>query len=228
MLSMLDPWRQLSHDSVILRLALAVLFGGLIGMERERKHRPAGFRTYMLVCLGATLTMLLSQYLQEILLVSPWDRLARDMGVKMDVSRLGAQVINGIGFLGAGTIIVTERQKVKGMTTAAGLWASACSGLAIGAGFYECVALALLLIVISTRVLDGLETAIMENSRNINIYVEMKSTDTVKRIVDCIKYQNIRIYDIDIEYGKTDAVQKRLHPYRSAGSLPGVPSFPGL
>ena len=109
-----------------------------IGLERGRKGRAAGFRTYMLVCLGAALTMLLGQYEFEMLNFH-WQSLSG--GQTTDVTRFSAQVINGVGFLGAGTIIVTGRQEVKGLTTAAGLWASACVGLAIGAGFYECVLL---------------------------------------------------------------------------------------
>ena len=114
--------------SVILRLAVAMLCGGLIGIERASKRRAAGFRTYMVVCLGATLAMLLNQYIDD-MLVHAWQ-----ISQTTDAARLGAQVINGIGFLGAGTIILTGSQQVKGLTTAAGLWASACMGLAIGAG----------------------------------------------------------------------------------------------
>ena len=147
-----DYLRELNLASVLLRLLLAMLFGGLIGMERGRKGRAAGFRTYMLVCLGAALTMLLSQY-EYVMLETRWAPLAAEMGMRTDVARFGAQVINGIGFLGAGTIIVTGRQEVKGLTTAAGLWASACMGLAIGAGFYECVLLGFLLIFLSIRLL---------------------------------------------------------------------------
>ena len=123
--------REMNVASVLLRLTVAMLFGGFIGLERERKRRPAGFRTYMLVCLGAALTMLLSQY-ESYMVTHAWHETAMEIGLRTDVSRFGAQVINGIGFLGAGTIIVTGKQEVKGLTTAAGLWASACMGLAIG------------------------------------------------------------------------------------------------
>ena len=152
LIEVLEPLRELSTVSVLLRLVLAMLFGGMIGLERGKKGRAAGFRTYMLVCLGAALTMLLSQY-EYYMLTHDWAELAAEIGLRTDVSRFGAQVVNGIGFLGAGTIIVTGRQEVKGMTTAAGLWASACTGLAIGAGFYECVLLAFLLISLVIRVL---------------------------------------------------------------------------
>lgn len=117
---------------------MALFFGGLIGMERGSRHKAAGFRTYMLVCLGAALTMLLGQYQSEMLDVY-WIECANVTGMRTDVTRFSAQVINGIGFLGAGTIIVTGHQAVKGLTTAAALWASACMGLVIGAGYYECV-----------------------------------------------------------------------------------------
>ena len=92
--------------SVTLRLVLAMVSGGMIGMERGRKRRAAGFRTYILVCLGAALTMLLSQY-EFTMLSTRWSALAEEIGLRTDISRFGAQVINGIGFLGAGTILVT-------------------------------------------------------------------------------------------------------------------------
>ena len=123
---MIQYLRELHFASVVVRLALAMLLGGCIGLERGRKRRPAGFRTYMLVCLGAALTVLLSLY-EFTMVTGPWSDICAEIGIKTDVSRFGAQVINGIGFLGAGTILVTGRQQVKGLTTAAGLWASACT-----------------------------------------------------------------------------------------------------
>ena len=107
MIAALDFMREFNMASVALRLVLAMLSGGMIGMERGRKRRAAGFRTYMLVCLGAALTVLLSQY-EATMLNTRWADLAQEIGLRTDVSRFGAQVINGIGFLGAGTIIVTE------------------------------------------------------------------------------------------------------------------------
>ena len=170
--------REMNVASVLLRLTVAMLFGGFIGLERERKRRPAGFRTYMLVCLGAALTMLLSQY-ESYMVTHAWHETAMEIGLRTDVSRFGAQVINGIGFLGAGTIIVTGKQEVKGLTTAAGLWASACMGLAIGAGFYECVLLGFLLILLTNRLLPFVEDAIIESARNMNIYVEFQTLDNL-------------------------------------------------
>ena len=206
MIGALDYMRELNTASVMLRLVLAVLFGGVIGLERGRKRRAAGLRTYMLVCLGAVLTVLLSMY-EYYMVTHPWAELAAEIGIRTDVSRFGAQVINGIGFLGAGTIIVTGRQEVKGMTTAAGLWASACTGLAIGAGFYECVFLAFLLISIVIRVLPQVETYIVENARNMNIYVEFESLDDVGDIISRIKSQDVQIYDVEIDHGREEKLR---------------------
>ena len=116
--------REVTYLAVILRIFTAVLFGGAIGLERGMKNRPAGLRTYMLVCVGACLIMLTNQYLFQVTGAG-------------DPMRLGAQVVSGIGFLGAGTIVVTKHNQIKGLTTAAGLWASAGVGLALGVGFYE-------------------------------------------------------------------------------------------
>ena len=153
---MIDYLRELNFVSVALRLLLSAVIGFSLGMERGRKRRPAGCRTYMLVCMGATLTLLLSQY-EYYMLTNRWYDLALEIGIRTDVSRFGAQVINGVGFLGAGTILVTGRREVKGLTTAAGLWASACMGLAIGAGFYESVVLGTVLIFLSMRFLPTIE-----------------------------------------------------------------------
>lgn len=200
---MIPEWsylHELNIVSVALRLILAMLSGGLIGLERGRKRRPAGFRTYMIVCLGAALTMLLSQY--EYTMVSgPWAELAGEVGIKTDVSRFGAQVINGIGFLGAGTILVTGRQQVTGLTTAAGLWASACMGLAVGAGFYSCVLIAFPLIFLCVRLFPVIDNFIQQSARDMNIYIEFGSLNNVGTIINCIKEQDMQIFDVDIERG---------------------------
>ena len=204
MLEVLDYLRELNVWSVMLRLLLAVFVGGLIGLERTRKRRPAGFRTYMLVCLGAALTMLLSQYEYK-MLTTVWAETTRAIGISTDVSRFGAQAINGIGFLGAGTILVTGRKEVKGMTTAACLWASACVGLAIGAGFYECVILSVLLIFLTVYILPGIEYRILQMTRDMNVYVEFENPEDVGQISARIKAQGFIILEIDIERGSEEA-----------------------
>lgn len=192
--------RQFHLISVAVRMALALLCGGIIGQERSRKHRAAGFRTHMLVCLGASLTMLLGQY-ESALLSTVWvDRVVSNTNA--DVCRFSAQVINGVGFLGAGTILLTDKQEVKGLTTAAGLWASACMGLAIGAGFYECVIVVIFLILLSMRILPFAETFLVEHTRNINLYIEFNTLDKFGDVLAFIKNLGIKVYDIDISHGK--------------------------
>lgn len=196
--SIFDQLRQFSFPSMMLRVLLAMLMGGIVGFEREKKRRPAGFRTYMLVALGAAMTVMLSQYL-DYMLNNPWADIAASIGIKTDVSRFGAQVINGVGFLGAGTIIVTGRQEVKGLTTAAGLWASACMGLAIGAGFYECMIVGFMLIFLCMRLLPAIENAVMARARNMNIYIEMDSVENVGAIVNILKANDMTLFDVEID-----------------------------
>ena len=204
MISGLDYFRELNIASVLLRLVLAMAFGGMIGLERGRKHRAAGFRTYMLVCLGSALTSILSQYL-FVQLSTVWAEIAVTTGKQVDVSRLGAKVYSGIGFLAAGTIIVTGRQEVKGMTTAAGLWASACMGIAIGAGFYECVIIAFVLMFLCIHFLPVVEVYLLENARNMNIYVELKSLDELGVLLSHVKAQGVQIYGVEIDRGGEEA-----------------------
>ena len=160
---------------VAVRLFLAVLCGGLIGLERESKRRSAGFRTHTLIC----------QYL-----------LAR--GLYTDPTRLGAQVIAGMGFIGAGAIIVTSRRQVKGLTTAAGLWSSAIIGLAIGTGYYEAALIAVALVLFSEIILSKLEYFIISTARSMNIYVEFSEIDNLNAIVDEVKKHNMTIVDVEI------------------------------
>lgn len=195
---MLAYLREFHYGSVALRMALAMVCGGMIGLERARKRRPAGFRTYMLVCMGAALTMLLGEY-EVSLLKEHWPELVS----RADVARFSAQVINGIGFLGAGTIIVTGRLKVKGLTTAAGLWASACMGLTIGAGFYECAASAFILILLAVHVLPKIEHRMVGNARDMNLYIEYHTIDDVGEIIRRIKAEGAQIYDMETDRTQT-------------------------
>ncbi len=201
-----DSLRELNTASLIFRLVLALLVGGMIGLERGRKRRPAGFRTYMLVCLGAALTMLLGQY-QSHMIDTVWSAAASATGMRTDMSRFSAQVINGIGFLGAGTIIVTRQQEIKGLTTAACLWASACMGLAIGAGFYECVLLGFVLIFLCVHFLPAVEALLLERAREMSVYVEFRSLDDVGEIINCIRARQVRIHEVDIDRDRKNSDQ---------------------
>lgn len=172
--------------TVSVRLTLAVLCGGIIGIERERKHRPAGFRTHILICLGAAMTTLTSQYI------------ALELGLFTDMARLGAQVIAGVGFIGAGTIIVTKRRQVKGLTTAAGLWTSAVVGLCCGAGFFEGAVLATVIIIVVELFLVKLEYFVVTRSTSINIFVEYSDNSKLENIVDTVTKNSICINDMEI------------------------------
>lgn len=123
MQSAMESLRQFSFASI--KLLTACLCGTLIGLERSAKNRPAGFRTHTLVCLAAASAALTSLYL------------FLELKLPADISRIGGQVISGLGFIGAGTIIITKRMTIKGLTTAAGLWTTGVIGLAIGSGYYE-------------------------------------------------------------------------------------------
>ena len=197
-MDLLDYLRQFNTASVLLRLTLAVLCGGLIGVNREHKRRPAGFRTYMMVCLGAALTMVLGQY-QYRMFDTVWRSARLEVGMTTDVTRFGAQVINGIGFLGTGTILITEQREVKGLTTAAGLWATACMGLAIGAGFYEGMLLGFLTIFLSMKVLPYVEGFLLARSRNMNLYVELTALERMKDFIQLMRDRGIQIYDVEID-----------------------------
>jgi len=132
--------------TLVIRTLLALLCAGLIGFDRDAHGSPAGLRTHMLVCLGAMIAMCTGEFTA--------------MHYSGDASRIGAQVVSGIGFLGAGTIIV-HRGHISGLTTAAGLWASACIGLAIGAGFYEIAVVGTLAVFFTVRGLRNVSKRIM-------------------------------------------------------------------
>lgn len=176
----------LNFVSIFLRLSMAVIFGGIIGYGREIERRPAGLRTHILVSIGATLTMITNVYICKV------------YSDVTDPTRLGAQVISGIGFLGAGTIIVTGKNKVRGLTTAAGLWASACMGLALGAGFYSGAIIGCIFISGVTMSLAKFDKRINKKSRNITLYILVNSTIAASKLLVDIQSKNVRISDIEI------------------------------
>lgn len=148
----------LSVEQIIIRILLAFLLSGIIGVEREYGNRPAGLRTHILVCVGSTLVMLVSFHLFELFKGQ----------TDLDPARLGAQVISGIGFLGAGTIL-KEGATIRGLTTAAALWVAACIGLAVGAGFYTGAAVVTVVIVITLTVVNRLEKRINKDKNNYSV-----------------------------------------------------------
>ena len=185
--------------SIATRLVLAAFCGGLIGIEREKKRRAAGFRTHILTAMGAAMTTLVGQFLLTL----------GEIGAESlatDPLRLGAQVISGMGFIGAGAIIVTRRKQVKGLTTAAGLWTTAIIGLAAGAGCYIEVVLSTVMIILAELIFSKAEYYLMSNPRIVNIYVDFVDKSEIYRINERISERKIEILDAEITKGSEDEV----------------------
>lgn len=186
MLSVFDPLREPTFLSIAVRMLLACICGGLIGLEREFKRRPAGFRTHILICLGAAITTLTSQYLALVL------------NSATDMARLGAQVIAGVGFIGAGTIIVTRHRQIKGLTTAAGLWASAIIGLALGAGFFEGGLLTTVLILAAELLFVRLEYYILHNAPEVTFFLEYRDKECLDRVLRLYQERGVKLNGMEV------------------------------
>ena len=177
---------QLNGRTAIVRLVLAMLMSGALGLERTRKLRPAGLRTYMLVCIGACTVTMAGIFVNQ------------NYVPGADPARMAAQVVSGIGFIGAGTIIVTGRQKIKGLTTAAGLWATACLGIVLGVGFVTlafgtfCV---MLVVMISA---DRLEQWYSQRLCRFSINLIMESPGVLKQIDRELSRENITLGSVEI------------------------------
>ena len=186
MLATFDGLRDVTLLSTVIRMLLAFLCGGLIGMEREFKKRPAGFRTHILICTGAAVTTLTSQFLYL------------NMHYFTDIGRFGAQVVAGIGFIGAGTIIVTKHRSVKGLTNAAGLWCSAIIGLACGSGFYEGAILSTAMILLVELVFSRIEYALIKRGKELTLYVEYSGRSSLAGIMSFFHSNNIPVSDLSV------------------------------
>ena len=193
-----DGLRQFGFWTALLRLLLAMVSGGIVGFGRSKKARAAGLRTYLLISIGAAMAVLLTLYQYE-MLIGPWAAITEEVGLKFDASRLASSVITGIGFLGAGIIIKVSHQQVNGLTTSTGLFATMVMGLAAGAGFYECVIVALVLIVLVLNVMSPLEFEFKRRLRNITLNVEFNSVEDIADITRAIEGEGARVYDIDVE-----------------------------
>lgn len=192
---------QLNLLSIIVRLALAAMLGGALGMERGKKGRPAGFRTYITVCVASALVMLTGQYVYTYF----------ETG---DPARLGAQVINGIGFLGAGTILVTRKIQVKGLTTAACLWASACIGLAIGIGFYWGGILCTVLVFLGMTSMQRLEQGFLSKARDMDFFAEFDTAKSLGKFIQLLHQKNYNVTDMQLdkrEYNKGGTIGAIFH-----------------
>lgn len=182
----------LDTTSVIMRLLFAMLIGIVVGIERSSRGRGAGVKTHTLVCVGATLVMMTSQHMWGIYQTG-------------DPARLGAQVISGIGFLGAGTIMVTGRNHVRGLTTAAGLWVCACEGLAVGIGFWQGAIVTLVIIMVTLRVLAKLDLRMHRYAKSFELYIEFDSGEDIRRFIQDVKIQNLsRVKAFDVTTSRID------------------------
>lgn len=178
--------REVTYLAVIIRIAAAFLLGGILGLERGLKHRPAGLRTYILVSIGACMIMLINQYIFQVYQTG-------------DPVRMGAQVVSGIGFLGAGTIIVTRRNQIKGLTTAAGLWAAAAVGLAVGIGFYEAAIVGSVLIFLTLTAVRSLDQHIHRANQAFEIYAELDNSVSIGQFVRSVRSMGVDIESIQLD-----------------------------
>ena len=183
--------REVTYLAVAMRIFAAVLIGGILGLERGMKNRPAGLRTYMLVCVGACVVMLTNQYIFQ----------TAGTG---DPVRMGAQVVSGIGFLGAGTIIVTRRNQIKGLTTAAGLWSAAGVGLALGVGFYEAAIAGTVAVFIVIALLQKMDNKLHRRSKQLEAYIEL-STISLGDFLRTMRESGIEVSDVQRESGEEDS-----------------------
>ena len=163
---------KLTVEVVSLRLLLAVVFGGIVGYTREKDNKPAGFRTHILVCFGAAVISMVQDQLRLNILELASMNLKLSGVIKTDLGRLGAQVVSGIGFLGAGSIMKEKGETVGGMTTAAGIWATGCAGLGIGWGFYNLAIPAIVFMLVIIVIFKKFEPKIVKKTKLLKFEVK--------------------------------------------------------
>ncbi len=195
MLSIFNGLRGLSTGVILFRMVLAFICGAVIGMERSVKNRPAGFRTHILICIGAATAAVTGHYIYLV------------MRMPADTTRLPAQVITGLGFIGAGTIIVTGARTVKGLTTAAGLWTTGVIGLAIGSGFYEGAIIGMIMVLVTETLVSKIKVNKVKQFQCILHYQGKEALDNVMRYC---KDRFISINSLQIE-GATDEDSGRVY-----------------
>lgn len=176
----------LSNIEIVVRIVLSVVIGSIIGLERGSKSQPAGIRTYSIVCLAACLIMMTNEYVSY------------KFGTG-DPTRLGAQVISGVGFLGAGTILITDKKKITGLTTAAGI------GLAIGVGFYEGALLVAISVWGVISMFQPLKKYLQNRSKMIELYIVVKSTEAYNRVLVYCAENGIRMTDSRTAFGDVNS-----------------------
>ncbi len=183
--AMLIYLRELNMLSLVVRLLVAVACGGVIGFERGKHQEAAGLRTHILVCTGAACAMIVGQFTHTTL------------GGAGDPARIGAQVVSGIGFIGAGTIIQNTRHQIKGVTTAAGLWASAAMGLAAGIGYYECAIIMCLLLHITLRAMNRMDDQYIKKTLSAKVFIEYENGFRFSEVIRVLREKGWKIQSLE-------------------------------
>jgi len=181
---------QVNIASIAFRLFLSIILCGAIGMERGLRNRPAGFMTYLLVGCGSALIMITNQYIATIY-------------TNVDPTRMASQVVSGIGFLGAGTIITTSKNEIRGLTTAAGLWAAAAVGLAVGIGFYGGAIIGSIFIIFSLMYLKKIDLYIKTHAKTMEIYLEYNEEFSMQNLSLYTEQSQYEIFDMEAGKIKT-------------------------
>lgn len=189
--TIIDYLQGMDDLAVAIRLVIATACGSLIGWERVVRRHSAGIRTFALVSLGSAVATVLNIYL------------ALMPNLNADVSRIPAGVVSGIGFLGAGTILVTGRNQIKGLTTAATLWVASCMGMAFGAGYLSVGFVCFILVLIANLLLMHLSTRVEENSRYVSLYIEVEETNGIKKLRKSFKEMGYQITSMNKTKDKT-------------------------
>jgi len=187
----------ITWQEVLLRLFLAIIMGGAVGIDRQRYEWAAGLRTHMLVCLGSALMMIVSAYGFADILTTEH--------VSFDPSRVAAQVVSGIGFLGAGTILFLKHEVVKGLTTAAGLWTVAGIGLAVGGGLYLAAAFTTILVLIILVLIKPYKKKLITERRQIEIQLKLdKRSVSLMQLETILDEKNILYTHLKLSNSKDD------------------------
>lgn len=185
-----DTAHEWSIRGCTVRMIFSLIIGTLIGIDRGMKRRGAGIKTHTLVCLGSAMVMMTSEYMF----------VNYDEG--LDLSRMGAQVVSGVGFLGVGTIIVTGKNQVRGLTTAAGLWACACIGLAAGIGFIEGAVICLILVMFTLEVMSKVDGLVHRYARIYDLYLEFDSNRNMASFITEIRDRQLKLAHFELSKNK--------------------------
>jgi putative Mg2+ transporter-C (MgtC) family protein len=193
---------------IFIRISLAIVVGGFVGYEREMRNRPAGFITHTLVCVGATVVALIQLQMvhDTAIMISENPLLAP--ALKADIGRVVAQVITGVGFLGAGTIIF-DKGSVKGLTTATTLWVVACLGLSIGLGYYRIAIISAVMVIFIIVVLKRLETNYIDKKfkNKIEVLYYSKTDDFIENSVEYFRKNTIQVRDIKFKKNGNEEIK---------------------